>query len=52
MPDDDPYHEYLWGEESPRAFARKTRFGNSSKISRVVVVQVGLATDASSAVPR
>jgi len=52
MPEDEAYHEYLWGEDSPRAFARKTRFGQNSKVSRVVEVQVGLGADPSSAVSR
>ena len=41
MPDslDEAYHEYLWGESSPRAFARKSRFGRKS-ISRYDVLEV------------
>jgi hypothetical protein len=43
---DDEYHEYLWGEASPRAFARKARNGpnTNNRISRVI--------ELSKAVPR
>lgn len=39
MPDiDDAYHEYLWGESSPRSFARKARAVSAKeKVSRQAV---------------
>jgi hypothetical protein len=40
---DEAYNEYLWGEASPRAFARRTKFGGT-KISN--------ATRYSNGVPR
>jgi hypothetical protein len=54
MPDlDDEYHEYLWGEASPRAFARKAKFGRSTQgVSRRQVVRIDASVDSSSAVPR
>jgi len=33
---DDAYEEYLWGESSPRAFARKARIGGAKSGSRNV----------------
>ena len=33
---DDAYEEYLWGESSPRAFARKSRVGGAKRSSRNV----------------
>lgn len=51
---DDAYHEYLWGEDSPRAFARKARYGRAKgNVSRnVLEVQVGLWLDLSRIVSR
>lgn len=51
---DDAYHEYLWGESSPRAFARRRKFGAKSAVSRyeVVEVQVGAEADPAGFVPR
>lgn len=35
---DESYHEYLWGEASPRSFARKARIaGARSRVSRNVI---------------
>ena len=31
---DEAYNEYLWGEKSPRAFARRTKFGGTERISK------------------
>jgi hypothetical protein len=31
---DEAYNEYLWGEASPRAFARRTKLGGTEKISK------------------
>ena len=31
---DDEYDEYLWGETSPRAFARRTKFGGTTNDSQ------------------
>jgi len=51
---DDAYHEYLWGEASPRTFARKARFGRAKgNVSRnVLEVQVGQWSDLSRIVSR
>jgi hypothetical protein len=53
MPDDldEMYHEYLWGEGSPRSFARKAKFGRSRRESRYVV-QVSETMDVSQFVSR
>ena len=52
--DDDDYHEYLWGENSPRSFALKARFGGTKRqrISRNVISVEMDAFDASDFVPR
>jgi hypothetical protein len=43
---DDAYNEYLWGEESPRAFARSKRVdGAKGDSSKHLEVQVGIAVD-------
>lgn len=51
---DEAYREYLWGEASPRTFARKARFGNAKKDSRkqVMSIHVDESVDASRVVPR
>lgn len=39
---DDAYHEHLWGEASPRAFARRLRIAGARKGSRqTLTVEVG-----------
>lgn len=48
---DDEYHEYLWGEPSPRSFARKAKFGMKQREPRYVV-PCGEAIDASTFVSR
>lgn len=50
---DDAYHEYLWGENSPRSFALKAKFGGTKRqrISRNVIIELD-AFDASNSVPR
>lgn len=34
---DEAYEEYLWGESSPRAFARKAQHAGAKKIARNAV---------------
>lgn len=42
MPDtDDAYHEYLWGEPSPRSFALKAKLCGTKKRESRCVVQTG-----------
>lgn len=48
---DEAYHEYLWGEPSPRSFARKAELGRNTRESRYVV-QVGETVDVSRSVSR
>ena len=38
---DDEYEEYLWGEASPRSFARKAKFGmkGQQREPQVIVVE-------------
>lgn len=41
---DDEYHSYLWGEEAPRAFARRRQHRTAKPASespRLVRVEVG-----------
>ena len=55
LTEDDEYHEYLWGEESPRSFARKAKFDGTKRqrTSRnVIEVQLDSSLDVSSFVPR
>lgn len=45
---EDAYHEYLWGEASPRSFARKARIvGAKEKGSRRIGVLVDASVDLS-----
>lgn len=40
---DDAYHEYLWGAESPRAFARRMKVaGAKERNSKAMSVEVGV----------
>lgn len=51
--DDDDYHEYLWGERSPRSFALKAKLGTKKREPRSVIqVQTDATFDASEFVPR
>lgn len=58
LPEEDSdadYHEYLWGEHSPRSFALKAKFGGTKRqrISRnVISIDPDAAFDASGFVPR
>lgn len=50
---DDAYHEYLWGESSPRSFARNAKHvGTTRKGSRNVITVVTADFDAADLVPR
>lgn len=50
---DDAYHEYLWGENSPRSFALKAKLGTRQQRSRnVIQVETDARFDASDFVPR
>lgn len=49
---DDDYHEYLWGESSPRSFALKAKLGTKKREPRNVIIELDAAFDASSVVPR
>ena len=50
--DTDSYHEYLWGEASPRSFARKAKLGTKKRESRNVIEVSLVAFDAADFVPR
>ncbi|HVM45171.1 MAG TPA: hypothetical protein VM582_04480 [Candidatus Thermoplasmatota archaeon] len=56
MPDeslDDEYHEYLWGEASPRSFALKAKLGTKKRVPRNVLrVEPDPNFDVSGSVPR
>lgn len=42
---DDGYDEYLWGEASPHAFARRSRYGVKKKSSKALEVTVDPSVD-------
>ena len=55
MPEEDTdaaYHEYLWGESSPRSFAQKAKFGTKKREPRYVIAVEVAASDAADFVPR
>ena len=39
---DEAYHEYLWGEASPRAFARRVRVTSPRNRSRKQTLKIEL----------
>lgn len=51
--DDDAYHEYLWGESSPRSFAQRAKIGGTkNRRGSRVVVRYPENLDVSGFVPR